>query len=78
MKLKLIIINIIITFLYWILESLIHIFIFNSNNDYSQYIFIISPYELWMRICVISFLTFFTLYFYSIHSKTKKKRSIIK
>ena len=55
---------------YWVLESVIHYFVF---QDYSliQTMFILTPNELWMRLTILGFLIIFGFYSQSLIKKRK-------
>ncbi|MBM2816334.1 MAG: response regulator receiver sensor signal transduction histidine kinase [Ignavibacteria bacterium] len=55
----------------WILEGLLHTFIFN-NNTLIFNLFQLDSHEFWMRISIIILLSFFLIYTYKINIKLKK------
>ena len=69
---KIMFIVIIISIIYWIVESIMHTFLFQSNESFIQSLFFLDTHEIWQRFMIFGFFIFIGLYSQNIINKRKK------
>ncbi|MBY8982681.1 MAG: PAS domain-containing protein [Candidatus Lokiarchaeota archaeon] len=72
-KFLILIIGFILSGLIWIIEAIVHTFIFSYNNNFWKNLLFPNFYEFWMRFLIIMITIFFSFYCQKIISEKKKK-----
>ncbi len=58
--------------IYWIIESILHIFFFQSNENFIECLFFLDTHEIWQRFLIFGFFILIGLYSQNIINKKKK------
>jgi len=69
---KIVFITIIINVIYWMIESILDKFLFQSNENLMQSLFFLEIHESWHRFLIFGFFIFIGLYSQKIITKRKK------
>ena len=77
-KYKILIIGILLGVLYWIIESIIHTFIFINTQSLIENILFPPAHEVWMRVIVAFLLIISSIYFQFLFNRKKKVKQALK
>lgn len=55
-----------IAFIYWVVDSLFDVYLFNLSTDFFNSFFTTNAHELWMRISIVTLIIIFSLYTHKI------------
>jgi hypothetical protein len=69
---KILIIGVIFSILYWMIEAILHTLFFNVEGDFFYHLFTSDLHELWMRSITSMFLVLFSIIIYLSQSRKKK------